>query len=137
MARRSHWLDEIAQEVRQRAFDAVDTVASGIRDTVPFGGPPPKPPQLSLEQYLTADPQTRQAMLMNDPNSTDTLSRLHNEAVSRYGANAANLLPILSLEQGTTAVAQAAQQDPQQSIAAAMAELHDMLGFSPFDSQNT
>lgn len=133
---KQHWLDAIASEVRQRAFDAVDTVAAGIKDSVPFGGPPPAPPQMTLAQYLTADPQTRQAMLQNDPNSTDTLSRLHNEAVSRYGANAANLLPILSMEQGTTAIAHAQQQDPHQSVADAMGELQDMLGINPF-GQNT
>lgn len=135
---RKHWLDEIAADVRQRAYDAVDTVAAGLRDSVPFGGPPPAPPTLTLEQYLGADPHARQALLLGTGDPAGTIAKLHSDAVSRYGALAAPILPILSMEDAQQGISQAQQNfDPQTDVAAAHAQLQDLLGYDPFSQASS
>lgn len=132
MARR-HWMSEVAEAVRQHAYDAVDTIAAGIVDSVPFGTPPPEPPKLSLEQYLTAPPEMRQALLQSSGEPFgEMISRLQNEAVSQYGAMAQVIMPMLSLEQSEHQMQQVAQEDPSLGIQAAHEELSTMLGFDPF-----
>jgi len=134
MARKQHWLTEIANEVRQRAFDAVDTVASGIKDSTPFGNPPAPPPQLSLQEYMAAPGPLRQAMLQTLPvdEFTDTISRLQNEAVTKYGAMASVLSPMFAMDEAAVQAPQAISQDPSIGMQAAHAELVDLLGMDPF-----
>lgn len=137
MARRKHWLTEIAEAVRQRAYDAVDDVAAGLKDSVPFGTPAPAdPPVMGLQQYLLASPEERQAYLQALPREefTATMTRLQDEAVSRFGAMAAPILPMLAMEEGAGQLGLLEQQraDPTAGLVAAHAELTQLLGMDPF-----
>jgi hypothetical protein len=127
-------MEGIADEVRARAFEMVHDVAMGIHDTTPFGKPPPAPPQLKLEDYLTAPPEARQAMLQGLPPEEfgSTMSRLQSEAVDRFGAMAQAIMPMLNMEEAQGQLAFAQQQDPALGVQAAHQDLIDILGSDPF-----
>lgn len=129
MAKR-HWLTEIGEAVRERAKDAIDDVAAGLRDTVSYGYPPAPPPQMHIQGYLAAEPEMRQAFLQGLPPEEfgSTMSRLQSEAVDRFGAMAQAIMPMLSMEEAQGHIAYAQQATPEAGVTAAMAELNEILG---------
>lgn len=134
MPRNDHWMTAIAKEVRQRAMDQVDFIAEGIRGSV-APTPPPKPPQVTLQDYLMAPPEMRQAMLQGLPEGefSSTISRLQNEAVEKFGAMASTLTPMFMMDEARAGGALAAQgNSPELGVTAAHAELVEILGSDPF-----
>lgn len=129
MAKKTGWIDEIAAQVKDRAHDMVDTVAVGVRGSV-TPRPVPKPQQVTLDQYLTAPPELRQAVL---PMLTaDDFARFQDEAVRTYGPMASAIMPMLSMEEAQSQIQRAQADDPMAGIDAASAELTTLLGMDPF-----
>jgi hypothetical protein len=131
---RKHWLLEIGEAVRERAYEAVDDIAASLKDSVPFGYPPPQPPKMDLQTYLAAPPDMRQAFLQGLPADefSSTMSDLQNEAVSKFGPMAQAIMPMLTMEETAGQVGHLEQQDPSAGLVAAHAELTELLGMDPF-----
>ena len=133
MPSRQHWMTAIADEVRERAMLMVDHVATGIVDQTPYGHPPKPPEQPGLDDVMQMDPQTRHAYLASlGPEYGNTVSKLMSEANSRYGAMAAKILPIFQAEELSLQHEQEPGMDQGLGVAAAHAELTDLLGIDPF-----
>lgn len=127
--RRTHWLNDIAASVIKDAHASAQHVGSGIKDAVPFGPAPLPPPKPQLDQFLQADPQTRQAFLSGlGPDYGKVVSQLMDQANSRFGAMSAKLLPMFQMDNMAQQLPALESQDPSLGVAAAQADLQELLG---------
>lgn len=135
---RKHWLQIIGEEVRDRAYEAVADVAASMKDSVPFGYPPPAPPQMHLGDYLAAAPDMRLAYLqsLDGKSFGETISRLQSEAVDKFGAMAQAVTPLLAADEAQIGAARLMSEGSDAGLGtqAAYAELTELLGFDPFSS---
>lgn len=134
------WMSDVAASLKQRQMEISGAVGGSLAGT--FTPPPPPPPFPSLDEYMTAEPQERQAMLQQLPPEEfgPTMSRLQSEAVSRYGAMASKIQPIFDfdasmVQQEHAQFGQATGMDANLGVSAAHADLVAMLGMDPFAPQ--
>lgn len=135
MAKRKHWMDEIADSIRERLPDVIEAVSEGVKGEVPFGYQPPKPDD-EIRSFLNMPQEARMVMFQQmGPEayqqwSTSMMSKLNH----RFGPAAQALMPML---QGAPVEALASgvslPDDGSVGIPAAEADLTDLLGFNPFE----
>lgn len=132
--RRQHWMDEVANSVRERIAAAVPSVAEGIVGDVPFGHRPQTPDD-QVKTFLHLDPQQRQQLFasMSPDEYKSWSSGMMKKLTTRFGAAAQVLMPML---EGTPVegLAQGQGLDAEGSlgVSSAQAELSQLLGFDPF-----
>lgn len=129
VAKKQHWLMEISGEVKARMGEISLSAADNLVDSVPFGTPVPEPKLMTLQSYLQAPPELRQAFLQAIPVAefSATMGALQEEAVSKFGAMASAIMPLLTMEQQQVEMGHLGNQDPTAGIVAAHAEMQEML----------
>lgn len=137
MAKKIHWLSAIASEIKERMAASIDDIAAGLIGDAPFGDPQVQADETghALETFLQADPETRQAFLSSIPPEryAEVTGKLMSEANHRFGPAARALQPIFEGGQTISALQQLAAQQaqPNLGVAAAFADLTDLIGVDP------
>lgn len=126
-----HWITEMGNEIRDRASLRIDQIVAGMPAS-PAPAAIEEEKQPSIEEFLTADPQQRQAILTSVPNTSKYISGLMGEANARWGAMAAKIMPALQMEELSYMGDPIGGFDSNLGVAAAHADLTDLLGFDPF-----
>lgn len=132
--KRQHWMDEISQSLRQRMEEAIPSVSEGVMGDAPLGYKPPNADN-EVKTFLNMPPEQRQQLFqaMGPETYRDWSTSMMSKLTTRFGPAAQILYPML---QGAPIEALAngvsLGDDPSAGIAAAEAELTDLLGFDPF-----
>lgn len=131
--RRRHWMDELADDLRERFRESIPAAAAAITDEVPYGYEPPKVED-EVNTFLHMNPQQRQMFFSSMPPeqyqawSSGMMKKLN----TRFGPASQVLHPMLqgapveALAQGVPL-----DQDASMGVAAAQADLAQLLGFDP------
>src|SRR4030042_1979357 len=96
MARR-HWMDAIADDIRERVREAIPFVAGGLKDIVPVGYEPPKPKSDEVDAFLnqSSDERMGKFIELGSEGYQDYSKRMMVELTKRFGAAAGGLMPLL------------------------------------------
>lgn len=131
---RKHWMSEIADEVRQSIKDAIPAVASGIKGEVPFAYQPPKRHD-EVKAFLNMDNEQRQQFFhsMSPDQYRDWSEGMMKKLTTRFGPAAQVLMPMLQGAPIEDVALGVSSDDGTLGIAAAEADLTQILGFDPFE----
>ncbi len=132
------WMSAIIEDVKGRMKDALPDIVAGISGSL---APvvPPEPPKPSLEAFMQASPEDRQAFWAGIPpeDYAKVTTDMMTEATNRWGAMAKNLQPLFNDGQQQAMlqhlnIGQATGIDANLGVAAAHHDLVEMLGMDPF-----
>lgn len=131
---RKHWMSEIADEVRTTIAEAIPVVAGGVKDEVPFAFQPPKRHD-EVKSFLNMDAMQRQEFFhsMSPTEYRDWSESMMGKLTTRFGAAAQMLMPMLQGAPIEDVTAGVSSDDGTLGVAAAEADLTQILGFNPFE----
>lgn len=133
-ARRQHWMDSLAEQIRQRAELAIPAVAAGVRGEVPFGYEAPKRND-EVRAFLNMTPEQRQQMVigLGPEGYRDWSESMMGKLTTRFGPAAQVLFPMLQGAPIETVASGVPSDDGSLGVAAAQADIAQLLGFDPFE----